>query len=248
MCVDASIYFKYGTCQKITSYPFNKPTGGVCCQGHQPKAESSLLGIAHTLEKTHAQVVWWSGRWMDQPAPAPAHCNSKLQTIHKDQQRDMESEQMDMQAEGSWTAEEGVYFLASALTGGWDMVTKGVWQAETPMEGWLYSGPRKQRVKPGAIREMRNPGITQKRGDLNSVFEHCTRQIWVWSTAGYLRVTPRELEGQLRVVSIQGSWWRRWGFQSQSPKDPEGQPEICIATHHRWDRACHFNLIKSTAC
>lgn len=143
---------------------------------------------------------------------------------------------------------KGVYFLASALTGGWDMVTKGVWRAETPMEGRLYSGPRKQRVKPGAIREMRKWGITQKRDNLNSVFEHCTRQTWVWSTAGYLRVTPRELEGQLRVVSIQGSWWRRWGFQSQSPKDPEGQPEICIATHHRWDRACCFNLIKSTAC
>lgn len=27
------------------------------CQGHQP--ESSLLGVAHTLEKTHAQ--WYGG-------------------------------------------------------------------------------------------------------------------------------------------------------------------------------------------
>ena len=34
------------------------------------------------------------------PPPTPAHCNYKLQTIHKDQQRDMESEQRDMQAEG----------------------------------------------------------------------------------------------------------------------------------------------------
>lgn len=164
------------------------------------------------------------------PTP-PAQCNYKLQTIHKDQQRDMESEQRDTQAEGSWTSEEGVYFLASALTGGWDMVKKGVWLIETPMEDLSCSGPRKQRMEPGAITAMRKWGIAQKRGDLNSVFEHCTRQTWVWSTAGYLRVTPQEQEGQLRVVSIQGSWWRRWGFQNQFPKDPEGQ--------HDWDLHCH---------
>lgn len=58
-----------------------------------------------------------------------------------------------------------------------------------------------------------------------------TAQGRVWSTAGYLRVIPREQEAQLRIVSIQGSWWRSWGFQSQSPKDPQGQ--------HNWDLHCH---------
>ena len=46
---------------------------------------------------------WYGGvgaEWTN-PPPPPAHCNNKLQTIHKDQQRDMESEQTDMQAEGS---------------------------------------------------------------------------------------------------------------------------------------------------
>lgn len=73
-------------------------SAGGGCQGHQP--ESSLLGVAHILEKTHAQ--WYGGvgtEWTN-PPPPPAHCNYKLQTIHKDQQRDMESEQRDMQAEG----------------------------------------------------------------------------------------------------------------------------------------------------
>lgn len=153
------------------------------------------------------------------PPPPPAHCNYKLQTIHKDQQRDMESEQRDMQAEGHWTSEEGVYFLASALTGGWDMVKKDVWLAETPTEDLSCSGPRKQRVEPGAIREMRKWGIAQKRGDLNSVFEHCTRQglEYSWLSAGYTLRTggstkscehPGVLMEELGIPESipQGSW------------------------------------------
>lgn len=82
MCVNASIYFKYGTCRKITSYPFNKPTGE--CGGRLSETpaqgwEFFVRCCTHIGEDT-CPVVWRNGHWMDQPPQHSATINSRQST------------------------------------------------------------------------------------------------------------------------------------------------------------------------
>lgn len=203
-------------------------SAGGGCQGHQP--ESSLLGVAHILEKTHAQ--WYGGvgtEWTN-PPPPPQH----IATINSRQSTKINK--------GIWRVNKGICRQRGTerqrkVYISWHQLwpEDGTWSKR--MCDWLKPQRKIYRVLAqgsrgwslGQSEKWESEGLPRR--EVTWILCLNTAQGRVWSTAGYLRVIPWEQEAQLRVVSIQGSWWRSWGFQNQSLKDPEGQ--------HNWDLHCH---------